>query len=299
MSNYLSSCGHISLIHISLIYFKSTFFPLPSRQSRHRPRVQKNGDRPPPSAPRGIIRDGVYERLPDAPTANSSNNAAPSDHHQDPSGAKSTEGSAAAAVDASLHDRLARQINPPTFNTCPPRARFFVIKSFSEDDIHRSIKYAIWCSTEVGNKKLNAAYAEAAAAATAASGPMPIYLFFSVNGSGHFCGIAEMTSGVDYATRSGVWAQDKWQGQFSVKWIYVKDVPNMVLRHIHIETNDNKPVTHSRDTTEVPLEHGQQVMEIFATYNHATSILDDFEYYEQREQQEVGFPFCIVPCLPT
>ena len=37
-------------------------------------------------------------------------------------------------------------------------------------------------------------------------------------------------------------------GQFKVKWIYVKDVPNQQLRHIKLENNENKPVTNSRDT---------------------------------------------------
>ncbi|VDN97481.1 unnamed protein product [Rodentolepis nana] len=249
------------------------------RNNRYRPRVQKNGERPLPSAPRGIIRNGVYERFKDngngsvvASTNGTGDNSA--------STVSKTSASNGSGGD-SLQARLMRQINPPNFNSSPSRARFFVIKSFSEDDIHRSIKYSIWCSTEAGNKKLNAAYTEASAAG------IPIYLFFSVNGSGHFCGVAEMTSGVDYATRAGVWAQDKWQGQFSVKWLFVKDVSNAVLRHIHVETNDNKPVTHSRDTTEVPLEQGQQVLEIFAKYVNSTSILDDFDYYERREQQEL------------
>ena len=48
--------------------------------------------------------------------------------------------------------------NPKEFNTSPKAARFFVIKSYSEDDIHRSIKYNIWCSTEHGNRRLDSAY---------------------------------------------------------------------------------------------------------------------------------------------
>ncbi|VDP83823.1 unnamed protein product [Echinostoma caproni] len=180
-----------------------------------------------------------------------------------------------------LHQRLAKSINPAKFDTNIEKARFFVIKSFSEDDIHRSIKYSVWCSTELGNKKLDAAFVEA-------KGQYPIYLFYSVNGSGHFCGMAEMTSRVDYDTRMRVWAQDKWQGAFSVRWIFVKDVPNTALRHIRIETNENKPVTHSRDTTELPLERGRQVMEVFAGYSHTLSIFDDFVFYEQRERQDVG-----------
>jgi hypothetical protein len=84
-----------------------------------------------------------------------------------------------------------------------------VIKSYSEDDIHRSIKYEIWCSTEHGNKRLEQAFRER-------EGKGPIYLFFSVNGSGHFCGMAQMLSNVDYNSSASVWAQDKWKGQFKV-----------------------------------------------------------------------------------
>jgi len=36
-------------------------------------------------------------------------------------------------------------------------------------------------------------------------GKGPIYLFFSVNGSGHFCGVAQMMSEVDYNADTGVW----------------------------------------------------------------------------------------------
>jgi hypothetical protein len=50
--------------------------------------------------------------------------------------------------------------NPKEFDLSAKNARFFVIKSYSEDDIHRSIKYEIWCSTEHGNKRLDAAFRE-------------------------------------------------------------------------------------------------------------------------------------------
>ena len=170
--------------------------------------------------------------------------------------------------------------NPKTFDLNPNNARFFVIKSFSEDDIHRSIKYEIWCSTEHGNKRLDAAFRERIG---------PIFLLFSVNGSGHFCGMAEMLSPVDYSnTSSSVWVQDKFKGQFKVKWIYVKDVPNLQLRHIRLENNENKPVTNSRDTQEVPPDKGKAVLKIIHSFNHMTSILDDFVYYEKRQKEEEG-----------
>ncbi|TRY75262.1 hypothetical protein TCAL_08309 [Tigriopus californicus] len=173
------------------------------------------------------------------------------------------------------------EYNPKTFDLNPKNAKFFVIKSFSEDDIHRSIKYEIWCSTDHGNKRLDAGFKER-------NGKGPVFLLFSVNGSGHFCGMAEMLSGVDYNATGSVWVQDKFKGQFKVKWIYVKDVPNGQLRHIRLENNENKPVTNSRDTQEVPPDKGKQVLKIIHTYKHQTSIFDDFIHYEKRQEDEEG-----------
>lgn len=176
--------------------------------------------------------------------------------------------------------RVKNEYNPKEFDLSAPLARFFVIKSYSEDDIHRSIKYEIWCSTEHGNKRLDSAFRDREREGGA------VYLFFSVNGSGHFCGMARMISAVDYNSNSNVWSQDKWKGQFRVRWIYVKDVPNVQLRHIKLENNENKPVTNSRDTQEVPHAKGLQVLRIMHSYCHSTSIFDDFIHYERRQEEE-------------
>ncbi|XP_014244078.1 YTH domain-containing family protein 3 isoform X2 [Cimex lectularius] len=177
--------------------------------------------------------------------------------------------------------RIKNNYNPVDFDLSANEARFFVIKSYSEDDIHRSIKYEIWCSTEHGNKRLDQAFHER----KLVEGGV-VYLFFSVNGSGHFCGMARMMSAVDYNASSSVWSQDKWKGQFRVRWIYVKDVPNTQLKHIRLENNENKPVTNSRDTQEVPHERGKQVLRVMHTYRHTTSIFDDFIHYERRQEEE-------------
>lgn len=67
--------------------------------------------------------------------------------------------------------------NPKEFELSPRNARFFIIKSYSEDDIHRSIKYSIWCSTDHGNKRLDTAFRQQEEKG-------PIYLLYSVNRSG-------------------------------------------------------------------------------------------------------------------
>ena len=39
--------------------------------------------------------------------------------------------------------------------------------------------------------------------------PAQVYLFFSVNASGQFSGMAQMESALDYTNKFGCWAQDK------------------------------------------------------------------------------------------
>ena len=149
-------------------------------------------------------------------------------------------------------------------------SRFFVIKSYSKEDVVHSIKNNIWCSTENGNSKLDEAFKR-----TVNQKHASIYLFFSVNGSGQFCGMAEMVSSVDYKSSSQLWTQNKWKGKFDVKWLYVKNVPNPVLRQIHLPNNENKSVTNSRDTQEILYEQATQVMDVFRKYEHANTILDE------------------------
>jgi hypothetical protein len=114
--------------------------------------------------------------------------------------------------------------------------------NYPRDNIIEVLRFKLLLMFCTGNKRLDEAFNERKEAKGI------IYLFFSVNGSGHFCGMAQMISPLDYHAKSSVWSQDKWKGQFKVKWIYVKDVPNSALRHIRLENNESKPVTNSRDT---------------------------------------------------
>lgn len=196
----------------------------------------------------------------------------------------------APAIDPALTAMIAARgynPSPSNFNLNPQSARFFVIKSFTEDDVHRSLKHEIWASTEKGNQRLDKAFKECIA-----DGGGPLYLFYSVNASGHFCGMAEMMTALDYNSTSNVWVQEgKWKGTFKVRWIFVKDVPNGKLRHIKLtNTTERKPVTQSRDTQELPVEGGKEILKIMAEYNSKTTLLQDWPFYEQQalEQQKQG-----------
>uniref|UniRef100_A0ACD5XFB6 Uncharacterized protein n=1 Tax=Avena sativa TaxID=4498 RepID=A0ACD5XFB6_AVESA len=176
------------------------------------------------------------------------------------------------------------QYNKDDFPIDHPDAKFFVIKSYSEDDVHKSIKYNVWSSTPNGNRRLDAAYSEAQGRSPR---KCPIFLFFSVNTSGQFCGVAEMVGPVDFYKDMDFWQQDKWSGSFPLKWHLVKDVPNSSFRHIILENNENKPVTNSRDTQEIPYKSGINMLKLFKRSPMTTSILDDFPFYEGRQKAMV------------
>ncbi|KAF6171098.1 hypothetical protein GIB67_020577 [Kingdonia uniflora] len=174
--------------------------------------------------------------------------------------------------------------NLKDFQTRYENAKFFVIKSYSEDNVHKSIKHNVWSSTVNGHAKLNTAFREAETIIDDKSSKCPVFLFFSVNGSGQFVGIAEMIGSVDFNKDLDFWQQDRWNGFFPVKWHIIKDIPNGELRHILLENNDNKPVTYCRDTQEVKLKQGLEMLTIFKDFTAKTSLLDDFTFYEEQEK---------------
>lgn len=88
-----------------------------------------------------------------------------------------------------------------------------------------------------------------------------------------------------------------------VKWIFVRDIPNNALRHLKLScvtpvrvddarsnTPENKPVTSSRDTQEIPTDIGREMLRIFSTFPSKTSLLHDFAYYESLSQGDGSQP---------
>lgn len=135
----------------------------------------------------------------------------------------------------------------PGLKGTPNFSRFFIIKSFTEEDVHKAIKYQVWSSTVSGNAILDQAYSEvlecrreagsktkedfenqSEAQAIIARSEAEVYLFFSVNKSRHFCGVARMVSRVDTETKHAhLWKNaHKWPGSIKLQWLWIKDVPN-------------------------------------------------------------------------
>jgi hypothetical protein len=158
--------------------------------------------------------------------------------------------------------------------------KFFVIKSFSEEDVHKSIKYNVWSSSKDGNLTLSNAFR------ITEENKGNVYLFYSCNGSGRYCGVARMKSPCDENKTFGLWTQDgKWPGLFDVEWLLIKDVPFKEFRNVIITMKDGevKPISNSRDTQEIPFEQAKIVIQKIAEYQNTNTILEHFEFYDMRQ----------------
>ena len=158
--------------------------------------------------------------------------------------------------------------------------KFFIIKSFSEEDVHKSIKYGVWSSSKYGNNILSKAFNT-----TKEKGSF-VYLFFSCNGSGRYVGVAKMLSPCDFNKIFDYWTQDnKWPGLFEVEWIFIKDVPFKEFKNIIITMKDGeiKHISKARDTQEIPYEQAKNMLNIIEKFENKTDILEQFEFYDIRQ----------------
>ena len=172
------------------------------------------------------------------------------------------------------------QRNSKILESINSNCKFFVIKSFSEEDVHKSIKYNVWSSSKDGNLTLSNAFK------IAEEGKGNVYLFFSCNGSGRYQGVARMKTPCDENKTFGLWTQDgKWPGLFDVEWIFIKDVPFKEFKNIIITMKDGevKPVSNSRDTQEIPFEQAKIMLQKIAEYQNTNTILEHFEFYDMRQ----------------
>ena len=171
--------------------------------------------------------------------------------------------------------------NSTLYEKVDSNSKFFVIKSFSEEDVHKSIKYGVWSSSKNGNLTLSNAFQ------ITKEKNGNVYLFFSCNGSGRYAGIARMKTPCDENRTFDFWTQDgKWTGLFDVEWVFIKDVPFKEFKDIIITMKDGeiKPISNARDTQEIPFEQAKIMIEKISKYQNSNTILEHFEFYDIRQE---------------
>jgi len=164
-------------------------------------------------------------------------------------------------------------------NSIPDHARFYVLRSSNDDNIHKAIKYHVWSTTTNGKAVLSNAGKE-----DEKKGLTPeIYLIFSVVNSNHVLGVAKMTSDVkNEETFMFWWEPAKWFGTFQLSWIFIKDVHFSKFDQIK-EDADGTSFINLKDSTVLNLESGKEVLKVFRDSVPKTSIFGSFAYMDQRE----------------
>ena len=173
------------------------------------------------------------------------------------------------------------QKNSKLIDSINANSKFFVIKSFSEEDVHKSIKYNVWSSSKDGNLTLSNAFR------ITEENKGNVYLFYSCNGSGRYCGLARMKTPCDDNKSFGLWTQDgKWPGLFDVEWLFIKDVPFREFKNVIITMKDGevKPISNARDTQEIPFEQAKIMIQKITEYQNTNTILEHFEFYDMRQE---------------
>merc|ERR1711959_323363 len=159
---------------------------------------------------------------------------------------------------------LLRQANNKAFPCDWPKAKFFTMKSFNEENLFKAIKHNVWCSTAEVNQKLHELY-------LSVNNKYPVFLLFGVNNTGYFQGVAQMISPVDFKLSFPGWSQrNKWRGLFRIKWIFIKDIPHSTFRSLKNPLNENRPVPIARNGQEIEKSLGSQILKIFAGNENET-----------------------------
>lgn len=171
-------------------------------------------------------------------------------------------------------------------NEIPDDAAIYLIKSCTEEDTHKAIKYNLWSSTNYGNNKLNKEFET-----------KPVYLLFSTYKSNQFTGLAKMKSSVNFKNTFPLWARDNWRGTFDIQWLLIKDVPFKQFKNVECEKREKKDngeynfinystksLCNSPDCQKIPTSEGKEIIKLMADYQNKNSILEHFEYYDIRQK---------------
>lgn len=143
---------------------------------------------------------------------------------------------------------------------------FMMIKSHQFYDVQVALKAGVWSSTSHGNKILQAAYEEFVVKRGG-----NVYLFFSVNKSGHICAFAELVSS-KLDSVPDIWLEkQKYTGCFLVRFLLVKNIP--MNNFIDMVNEEGLPIKRCRDTDTIGFEEGMIMAKTCLEHFTASSLL--------------------------
>jgi len=137
--------------------------------------------------------------------------------------------------------RLRTKLWPAQFPRTPetmlteaaPDTRFFIIKSFNEENVEQCMEDGLWASQEKNREVLTTAFAQC----------QNVILFFSVNLSRAFQGYARMSTAPSPDTPQPRWMKKlHWDSTqpFRIEWLSTVTTPFDVVHHIHNPLNEDQ-----------------------------------------------------------
>lgn len=173
-------------------------------------------------------------------------------------------------------------VNEPSLKTEElQQSRAVIIRSKTYDDIHKAMKYGVWTSNREKNVRLNELYKECLAK------KQRLLLFFRVVKDNLFCGVAEVISHYIEEQKFNLWWENqKWQGIFNIRWIFVKNLP--LLRYNLVQ--NQQPVHELRDGDPLSGSNKDFLLAQFKTlrYSFKDSVFKFFQKFDEREDQLIS-----------
>lgn len=115
-----------------------------------------------------------------------------------------------------------------------------------------SFERNIWATTKGNEKRLRHAYNTCD----------EVFLIFSIQGSGHFQGVAKMMTTIT-DNQCEDFGSANLGGVFEIDWIYKEEIPFQFTQHLTNPWNDNKKVQISRDAQEVEPSVGEALVQLW------------------------------------
>ncbi|KAK3316214.1 YT521-B-like domain-containing protein [Apodospora peruviana] len=141
----------------------------------------------------------------------------------------------------------------------PGETRFFMVKSFNEDNVRKCMEDGVWATQTKNGQVLTSAFANC----------KNVILFFSINKSRAFQGYARMKTAPSPDTPRPKWMNSiHWDTSppFRVEWLSRVPVEFFRIGHLKNSYNENQPVLVGKDGQEIEEECGRQLLYEMQSY---------------------------------
>ena len=142
----------------------------------------------------------------------------------------------------------------------PPDTRYFHIRSWNHENVWAALQDCTWVTQKTNERLFIEAFEQS----------RRVILFFSVNNSKAFQGVAEMGSipGAAGLPNPAWRSRLHWPATdaFALIWRLKQDVPHDTVRHLRNPLNENLPAHVGTDGLEIETRVGEQMLSILHEY---------------------------------